>query len=233
MQKFRLGSIPIHEQVRDDLLDQVQDGLYVPGQALPPERKLAEEMGVSRHTIRQALSSLEAVGLIEIRHGAGIFLTATATDDAITRVAETVVAREGSIPKILEVRRALEPYVARLAAERRTEDNLRVLSPLTTYSRPRLKDGTAGDSSSFHREIGKATQNLVFDGVLRILISGPRRAETILANIPEERPIWERQHVEIFEAIEAGDGSAAEMLMADHMDEVLEAARSVQQDQGR
>lgn len=229
MKKFSYGGTPIHEQVRDDLLDQIQDGVYMPGQALPPERKLAEEMGVSRHSVRQALSSLEGVGLIEIRHGAGIFLTASATDDAVARVAETVVARGGSIPKILEVRRAIEPYVARLAAERRTEDNLRAMAPLTTYSRSGAKDGSSGESTSFHREIGKATQNAVFDGVLRILISGPRRAESILVELPDERLVWERQHLDIFEAIQAGDGPAAESLMATHMDAVLEAARSVRQ----
>lgn len=223
MKKFVSSSTPMHEQVRDYLLDQIQDGKLAPGEVLPPERKLAEEMGVSRHTVRQALSSLESFGLIEIRHGSGIYVTEFTSDEAILRVSEAVIDREGSIEKIAEVRRSMEPYIARLAAERRTEENLRILEPLTTYIRDEDAKQAGVESTSFHREIAKATQNPVFDGVMRTLITGPRRAEGLLKVVPAAREQWEEEHRQIFEAIRNGDGDAAEALMAAHMDTVLAA----------
>ncbi|MDR7084133.1 GntR family transcriptional repressor for pyruvate dehydrogenase complex [Arthrobacter ginsengisoli] len=227
MKKFVAGSIPMHDQVRDYLLDQIQDGVLEPGQALAPERRLAEEMGVSRHTVRQALSSLEGFGLIEIRHGSGIYVTESASDEAIMRVAETIIDREGSIPKIAEVRRGIEPYIARLAAERRTEENLRILEPLTKYIRDEDAQEAGVESTSFHREIAKASQNLVFDGVMRTLITGPRRAEGLLKVVPAARGQWELEHRDIFLAIKDGDGDRAEALMAAHMESVLAAVQAL------
>jgi GntR family transcriptional repressor for pyruvate dehydrogenase complex len=220
--KEHLATTSRYDRVRDRLLDKIQDGTLKAGESLPPERKMAEELGVSRHTLRQALSSLEGLGLIEIRHGSGIYVTGSASDDAVVRVAEAIIDREGSIAKIVEVRRALEPGIARLAAERRTEENLRTLEPVTTYIRDE-EAGLAGvESTSFHREIARATQNMVFDGLMRTLITGPRRAEGFIKVIPKARDHWEAQHRGIYEAIRDGDPDLAERLMAEHMDSVAE-----------
>lgn len=229
MTKLLAGSSPIHDRVRDHLLDQIQNGVLRPGATLPPERKLAAELGISRHTIRQALSSLEAVGLVEIRHGSGIYVTESAPDDAIIRVAGTIIDREGSIPNILEVRRGMEPYMARLAAERRTEEDLAILGRLTTYIRDEEAGEAGVESTSFHREIAKASKNLVFDGVMRTLITGPRRAEAFITVIPAAREAWEAEHREIFLAIQSGDGAAAEAAMSSHLDSVLAAVHVLQQ----
>lgn len=218
---------PMHEQVRDHLLDLIQDGTLAPGEAIGPERKLAEQLGVSRHTVRQALSALEGIGLIQIRHGSGIYVTESAPDDAIIRVSQMVMVREGSVPRVLEVRRSLEPYMARLAAQRRTDEDLQRLKSLITYGR-NDSEGVAGtQSTSFHREIAKATQNLVFDGVMRTLITGPRRAETLLNVRGDARPQWEGQHAQIFKAIEDRDADLAEKLMSEHLDTVIAVSDEV------
>jgi GntR family transcriptional repressor for pyruvate dehydrogenase complex len=227
MQKFHANN-PRHDQVRDYLLDRIQDGALKPGEALPPERKMAEQLGVSRHTVRQALSALEGFGLVEIRHGSGIYLTGSASDDAVVRVAEAIIDREGSIPKIVEVRRGIEPYIARLAAERRTEENLRILEPLTVFIRDEDAEEAGVERTSFHREIAIATQNLVFDGVMRTLITGPRRAEGFIKVIPKAQEVWEAQHRAIFAAIRDSDGDLAERLMAEHMDHVSEAVQDIE-----
>lgn len=219
------GPLPAHEKMRDILINQIQEGILPPGSTLPSERKLAEKFGVSRHTVRQALSAIEGFGLVTIKHGSGAHVTETVSDAAINRVSMNIVAREGSVPRVVEVRRALEPYMARLAAERHDESFLARLKPLISYDRESPSGEIGQEGTSFHREIAKAAGNPVFDGVLRTLISGPRRAETILDIAPEYRETWENEHLEIYEAIMARDGDLAEQLMAEHLDTVLNSAR--------
>lgn len=226
--RFLSSSIPMHEQVRDYLLEQIQGGRLKPGDVLPPERKLAEELEVSRHTLRQALSALESFGLIEIRHGSGIYLTASASDAAVVRVAESVIDREGSIVNVVEVRRGLEPFIARRAAERRSALDLVTLGELVSFISDEESAAKGMERSSFHREIAKIAKNPVFDGVMRTLITGRRRAEAFIKVIPTAKELWEAQHQEIFEAIKSGDGDAAERAMADHMDSVLHGVTELQ-----
>ncbi|MCG2623442.1 FCD domain-containing protein [Arthrobacter sp. I2-34] len=126
------------------------------------------------------------------------------------------------------MRRGIEPYIARLAAERRTEENLRILEPLTVFIRDEDAAEAGVERTSFHREIAKATQNLVFDGVMRTLITGPRRAEGFIKVIPKAQELWEAQHRGIFAAIRDGDGDLAERLMAEHMDHVSEAVQNIE-----
>lgn len=229
--RFLSSSVPMHEQVRDYLLEQIQGGHLKPGDALPPERKLAEELEVSRHTLRQALSALESFGLIEIRHGSGIYLTSSASDAAVVRVAESVIDREGSILNVVEVRRGLEPFIARRAAERRTGLDVIALSELVSFISDEESVAKGMERSSFHREIAKISKNPVFDGVMRTLITGRRRAEAFIKVIPTAREEWEAQHQQIFEAIKSGDGDAAEKAMADHMDSVMHGVSQLQETQ--
>ncbi len=228
MQKVVAGTAPLHEQIREQLLEQIQTGILKEGVPLPPERMLAEQLGASRHTVRQALSSLEALGLIEIRHGSGIYPTKVAPDDAVIRVAESMFDREGSAVNVIEARRGIEPYAARLAAERRTDEDLLALERITSPIGGEGDMAAGIERSSFHLAIAKATGNPVYHSVMRTLVTGPRRAEAYLEVIPSARQVWESEHMKIFMAIRDGDGAAAERLMVAHMETVnvdIHAAR--------
>lgn len=209
------------DRVRNHILEDIQTGKLRPGEPFPPERKLAELLGVSRHILRQAMSSLESIGLVTVRPGSGIYVTEGVSDDAVMRVAEALIDREGSIYKILQVRQALEPGMARLAAQNRSEDNLTRLATLARYHANEAALDLGVESTSFHREIAIATGNSVFDGVMRTLITGPRRAEGLIKVVPAARSQWESEHIDILTAIRNQDGDLAESLMASHMSGIL------------
>jgi DNA-binding FadR family transcriptional regulator len=109
----------VDEQIAATIADAILDGAFPPGSTLPPERELAEQLGVNRTSLRQALARLQQMGLIEARHGSG---NVVCDPEALTHpaVVEALVRRLGAefLAELLEIRAALGPLIGRLAAQR-------------------------------------------------------------------------------------------------------------------
>lgn len=107
------------EQIAATIADAILDGAFPPGSALPPERDLAEQLGVNRTSLRQGLARLQQMGLIEARHGSGNLVR---DPQALTHpeVVEALVRRLGPefLVELLEIRAGLGPLIGRLAAQR-------------------------------------------------------------------------------------------------------------------
>ncbi|HKI39576.1 MAG: FadR/GntR family transcriptional regulator [Mycobacterium sp.] len=107
----------VDEQIAASIADAILDGVFPPGSALPPERELAEQLGVNRTSLRQGLARLQQMGLIEARHGSG---NVVRDPQGLTHpaVVEALVRRLGPefLVELLEVRAALGPLIGRLAA---------------------------------------------------------------------------------------------------------------------
>jgi GntR family transcriptional repressor for pyruvate dehydrogenase complex len=214
---FRVERTPVHEQVRDHLQDLIRSGQFEPGSALPPERVLADRLGVSRHTLRQAISSLEAVGLVESRHGSGVFLTSTPSDEAVIRFADVLYDPQRTLSDVLEARLGVEPLITRLAAHRRTDSDLaRLAQSIAVAAHPPETDETTA-AADFHQELARITGNPVLEGILRSLVTGPRSISRLTDFDPASRRHWESEHTAILRAIAAGKESKAERLMTDHL----------------
>ncbi len=114
----------VDEQIAASIADAILDGAFPPGSALPPERELAEQLGINRTSLRQGLARLQQMGLIEARHGSG---NVVADPQGLSHpaVVEALVRRLGPefLVELLEIRAALGPLIGRLAAQRsRPED---------------------------------------------------------------------------------------------------------------
>lgn len=109
----------VDEQIAASIADAILDGAFPPGSTLPPERELAEQLGVNRTSLRQGLARLQQTGLIEARHGSG---NVVRDPEELTHpaVVEALVRRLGPefLAELLEIRAALGPLIGRLAAER-------------------------------------------------------------------------------------------------------------------
>ncbi len=114
-----LGRQRVDEQIAASIADAILDGVFPPGSALPPERELAEQLGVNRTSLRQGLARLQQMGLIEARHGSG---NVVRDPQGLTHpaVVEALVRRLGPefLVELLEIRAALGPLIGRLAAQR-------------------------------------------------------------------------------------------------------------------
>jgi len=117
--------------VAEQIIETIKDGSFPVGSKLPSEFELAEHMGVSRPTIREALSALTAVGLIESKPGSGNYVrNGTSLIDTIGEEAVLVLENESSCIEIMEARGLFEPPVAGLAARKRTPDDVKELRSL-------------------------------------------------------------------------------------------------------
>jgi GntR family transcriptional repressor for pyruvate dehydrogenase complex len=204
------------ETVAQQLLDAVRQ--LPAGTRLPPERELTKRMGVGRSTVREALNGLAMMGVVEIRHGQGVFVAEPPSIMA--------VAAERSLPprevtnELLEARRIVEVELARLAAERRTEEDLASMQSLLDAHRADLAAGRGPimQASQFHLLVADAAKNPILADVVRpffrlMLERGPQLYETT-----EGYAQWELdQHQGLCDAIRSGDGELARLRMLEHV----------------
>ena len=221
----------ISDQVFDQLRELIFRGELKPGQQLMPERELAEVLGVSRTSIRDAINKLVVIGLVEQKQGQGTFVRSTESDDK-NPVAVAVETQNASIMDLLEVRMGLECNAAAMAARKATDKDIRFLRKSIDEMKEEVSSGRLGTSAdvSFHMAISYATKNplqvylmknffdFLFVGIkenLSHLYKEPKNIEEIL-----------RQHNAIFEAIRNHDAESAYLLMRKHIIFVMDYFRS-------
>lgn len=194
-----------------------------PGDKLPTERDLATMLGVSRASISQALVALEVVGFIDVRHGDGIFLTSRAQNPALI---EEFRAHRDRLPAIIEARFALEVQLARLAAERRTEDDLRALNESLEFMEAEVNSGHRGADGDerFHAALTAAGHSELLARFMAEISDLIR--ETRLQSLGQrgrsKRSLGD--HRRILEAVREGDGELAAQLMSTHLSSVADVA---------
>lgn len=213
----------LYIKVANQLSRFIAEGQIKPGQKFPAERDLAERLGVSRPTVREAMIALELQGVIEIRTGSGIYVT--------KKKPKLEVKDKGIGPfEILETRMLLEPEACALAATRITEDQLQQLRQ--TYREMEEEEKQADSSEQadwkFHNIIANASQNSAFFAVVDWLWELRNQSELHTAFSERIRregihPILE-DHLAIIEALEARDPEAAREAMRKHLENASEAA---------
>ncbi|WP_262273146.1 FadR/GntR family transcriptional regulator [Microvirga yunnanensis] len=203
----------------------IEDGLLRPGARLPGEIELARQLGVSRPVVREAIAYLKADGLVESRHGRGLFV---GRQETLRLRLREIDASEKTILEFLELRRGLEVEAAQLAALRHTAHDLdRMEAAIAALN---VADEAGEESSehdlAFHLAIADAARNPLFRRVLQFV------AKPLLASIQEMRAkdrgaaqrIEKRRadHDRILERIRARDADGAGEAMRRHIDEACD-----------
>ncbi|THF87008.1 FadR family transcriptional regulator [Deinococcus sp. KSM4-11] len=213
------------ESVAEELLSLIVRGGFPPGHRLPAERVLAEQMGVSRASVRDAVARLEALGHVGVRQGDGIYVLAPSAATLsqpfrglLTRLPQT--ARD-----LLEFRRMLEPEVAALAAQRVTdtqEDDLWIsVDAQVGAARRGIK--LVAEDLHFHALIARIAGNGVVTLVLDTLqeLLHDLRQRDLPGDLPD---LTIRDHRAVVQAIASRDPVAAHAAMAAHLDTVIQTA---------
>lgn len=217
----------LHEELIPILLARIVGGELRPGDRLPTNKGLAAEFEMSPASARTGLQGLVDRGVIRVRHGRGSTVTPPGDWNVLDRAVMQAVFEVGDagelVVEILEARRLLEPQVARLAAERRSEDDLGVLAdavsgmedhiaatPPRTHANP-----YAAAEAAFHRAVLDAARNRP----LRHMLIPAHRAMELIGAAGERRREGLAERRRVLEAIRSGAGDAA----ADAMDAHLEA----------
>jgi DNA-binding FadR family transcriptional regulator len=198
------GRKSLVDTVVEQLRDQLADGEWSVGDRIPTEHVLAEQLGVGRNTVREAVRVLVHAGLLESRQGNGTFVRSTADPAAVLRS-----MRHAGALDVLELRVALEAEAARLAAVRRDEDDLRALRAALAALHEQ-GDRAADADLAFHRGIVAATHNAAFTEVYRFFSTQVHESLVTSLGDHEMPPIDLAAHSTLVDAVESGDPVAAE-----------------------
>jgi GntR family transcriptional regulator, transcriptional repressor for pyruvate dehydrogenase complex len=211
------ASSAIAAQIREAILS----GRIREGERLPPERDLADQFGVSRVTVRDALRGLEAMGLVEVRVGArgGAFVTAPTGSHIGQTMGDMMLMNAVSPEDIVEARLVVELGTITLACSRATDDDLDALREVAEGARDALVAGTYTRELSweFHALVAVAAHNSALAGLASSFRSSlsMHPIRTREGKRAHERTVGE--HERILEALERRDGHAARREMAVHL----------------
>lgn len=211
------ASSAIAEQIRSAIVT----GKLQEGERLSPERELAEQFGVSRVTVRDALRSLEAMGLIEVRVGArgGAFVTAPTGSRVAQAMSDMMLMSVVTPEEIVESRLIVELGTVTLACARAEEDDFEKLRALDATGRKALAAGTYTREISweFHSLLAAAAHNTAVDGLTQSFRSTLSMHPVRAREGAKAHEATVEEHARILAALEARDADAARRAMAQHL----------------
>lgn len=196
-----------------------------PGDKLPSERDMAESLGVSRASVREALTTLEAIGILEIKPGEGTFVKPTSEAETFAPLTLVLTVEGNSGAQLMEVRRILEKEIAALAAERATAEDLNKIEKLLNQMKAANNPHDAVETDlHFHFAIAEATQNTILVRLMNTVadlmhhtLKGKR--EKLYAHSPSGQRII-REHEAIYQAIKKRAPEEARVKMLEHINHV-------------
>lgn len=224
--------VTVVESIVEQIVRQIQAGKLKPGDRLPSERELIKILRVSRSSVREALQGLAMMGLIESRAGQGTFVSDKLhlmVPDLSHPGISARLQREMRL-KLIEARRTVEGAVARLAAERATDEGVAKLNEIFEQYRETALHGSyqralIGPHHDFHIQLAEMTQNPFYPPVVETLIRAIppslRETEFISLGEPDPHKILEIEveiHAAIASAVAARDSEGAYAAMERHMD---------------
>jgi len=207
-----------------ELTRRIADGALSPGSKLPGETVLARRLGISRPTLREAIRTLAARGLLEIRPRSGTYVAPALPALAAPAVAAIVAADPARLWELLEVRKVVDTAVAELAARRRTPADLAGLGELAASLRDRADAAAHGQGEVYIRFFSllvRATHNTLLthlaEGVVRSLREAlPAERLEVLAR-PRTMAAVAAQLLAVYRAVERGDPETAGHAAAEHL----------------
>ncbi|AOT03001.1 FadR/GntR family transcriptional regulator [Arthrobacter sp. U41] len=213
----------LYEQLVEQIMDFIESAQLGPGDTLPAERELAERLGVSRATLAQALVALEVLGVIDVQHGTGAVLVYRPN---VPSVIKGLREHRSRLPEIAEARSTLEVKLAELAADRRTDADMKAIEKALDAMAEEVASGARGAHGDelFHQAVTAAAHSAVLAQLMTFIagmiletriesLGQPGRPEESLAS-----------HRKIANAIRAKDAEGAAAAMLEHIAMVSDVA---------
>lgn len=215
-----LGALPTGTPVSEvarRLLDLFTGGGIAPGTRLPPERRLAETLGVGRSAVREALAALEILGIVDVRPGSGTYLRGTASELLPQTLRWGLLIGEHNTAELLELRSGLEIYVARLAAAAASPAD--AAGAALDRMRARIDElaAFARADSDFHQALAEVAGNATLIDLLHVVRSLLQVYASRAVHDVDAARAAIAEHEAVLRAVRAGDQDAAASAMAVHM----------------
>jgi GntR family transcriptional repressor for pyruvate dehydrogenase complex len=227
---FRM--IGTKDRLVDRVVNEIQrlivEGQLEPGMKLPPERDFAEQLGVSRTVIREAVHILVTKGLLETRHGVGTVVRRVTNDQVIASLNILLQAQGISLENLHDVRSILEVEIAGLAAQQATDNDILTLNALIARMEAAMNDPetfVAGDAD-FHQALARMSHNPLLGVLLDSIRDLMQEVRLLVHRHPHLYQIVMPDHRCLMERVIAKDPEGARQAMREH----LEHARQIQEE---
>jgi GntR family transcriptional regulator, transcriptional repressor for pyruvate dehydrogenase complex len=200
----------------------IQSEGFEPGDRLPTIAEMSRRFGVGHPTLREALKKLETLGMVSIRHGSGVYVGRNNNSLLISNPVFSGTPSQKLLLDLVEARVPIEVTSARLAALNATPDNLREMRSLLELAGEYLDDDAelSRVNMAFHREIAEASGNAVLAQLLEVLTNVFHQEQRAILDIYGSRRKDHHEHMEILEAVAAGDADLAVERMSAHLEGV-------------
>lgn len=214
----------VYEQIVDQINNLMRQGDLKPGDKLMSEKELADKLKVSRTSVREALSALDFLGVLESRQGEGTFISDVSQQSLIEPLALFMMLdREASI-ELLEVRKIMEAQAAELAATRSDGDDIIKIEKAIRLMETDLEEKILGEENDalFHYSIAEATKNKTLVKLMNMIsdlvVQNMRTSRQYLYSKEGNAEKLYQQHYNIYLAIRKGNPSLAKEAMFNHLD---------------
>lgn len=214
-------SNPVFRVVFEDLKQRIRRGEWLPGARLPSITRLAKDLEVSTGSVREALRSLQSIGLVKIEHGRGVFVTGTQASTELAGHFHNLST--GLMVALAETRRILEPELAALSAERATDEELDEIARLARHMESQVQLGAdfTEPDVQFHRCIAQAARNPILHEMMESVGDLLRESRKVTAQEPGMTARAVRYHLLIADALRDRNAPQARLLMLAHMNDTL------------
>ena len=223
----------LYEQIVQQVEESIHRGTLKTGDKLPPERELAQQFGVSRTAVREAVKALREKGLVEAYPGRGTFIMEANSHPIRLSLDRMVKAGQGEGSRYLtEVREMMEPEIAAMAAERADAEDLAALRECVA-----VMDGTKRDPDAFieadldfHLALAEAAANPIILSLIDSIVGLLREQRMGIFQVEGGPERGQYHHKRILEAVEHRDSGGAREAMKAHMRQVREDSRKARQE---
>ena len=225
----------LYEQIVQQIEESIHKGALKPGDQLPAERELAQQFGVSRTAVREAVKTLHEKGLVEAYPGRGTFIT-NGTSNSVRQSLDRMIRAgqaEGTI-HLAEVREILEPEIAALAATRADEENIAAMREALFVMDDAKKDPQAFIEADldFHLALAEAASNPLILSLIDSIIGVLREQRMGIFSVDGGPERGQYHHKKILEAIEHRDALGARESMRAHLRQVREDSQRAAGEEG-
>jgi GntR family transcriptional repressor for pyruvate dehydrogenase complex len=222
----------LRQSLSDDIAQRISQlilaGEYETGARLPAITQMARQFGVGGPTLREALKRLETVGVVDIRHGSGVYVARPPDSLLMSNPVIEVAASKKLLVDLIEARIPIELQTVALAASHATPEHLAEMERLLTQAGASFDDSTLLNQTnlSFHRQIALASGNVVMHQILEVLSTLFREEQRMILAIHGRREDDHAEHLEILAALVARDAELATSRMRIHLERVRDMLRA-------
>lgn len=215
-------STKVYEKVAEQIQRMIRDGQLKAGDKLPPERELAEIFQVSRSSLRDAIRTLELMGLVEPRQGEGTVVRDPSAETLVQPLSTVLLGQRELVRELLEFREMIEPALAGRAAANGSAEDLAELEDILRRQGEKIERGELAieEDSEFHYAIARAAKNNVVLKVLDVFMDLLRESRARSLQVAGRLQMSINGHRRVLSAIRRHDVAAAERAMRCHIGDI-------------